>query len=141
MRSYPLDSPEAAARIVALTMIADGDVNPRETEILQRLDMPARLGIKPHALHGVLQELCEDLLAGNGPRWSECCSVDTMAINRLLSEVEDPALREQVLTLCVAVAEADDRVSDEESLVLTHAVEQWGMQASMFAPARSARPA
>jgi len=30
------------------------------------------------------------------------------------------------------VAEADDHVSDGESLLLTHAVDQWGLHARMF---------
>ena len=37
MRSYPIDSPQAAARIVALTVVADGDIGEAEIEWLDRL--------------------------------------------------------------------------------------------------------
>jgi tellurite resistance protein len=50
----------------------------------------------------------------------------------LMAEVERPALREAVLQLCVAIAEADGHVADGETLVLVAAVEQWGLQQQMF---------
>jgi uncharacterized tellurite resistance protein B-like protein len=75
MRTYDLDSPKAAARIVALTMLADGHI----------------------------------------------------------SQAELSVLRERVLALCLSVAEADNSVSDGEALVLTYAVEQWGLQHRMLA--------
>ena len=37
MRSYPVNSPQAAARIVALTVVADGDIGDAEIEWLDRL--------------------------------------------------------------------------------------------------------
>lgn len=37
MRSYPTNSPQAAARIVALTVVADGDIGDAEIEWLDRL--------------------------------------------------------------------------------------------------------
>ena len=37
MSSYPANSPQAAARIVALTLVADGDIGSAEIEYLDRL--------------------------------------------------------------------------------------------------------
>ena len=37
MRSYPANSPQAAARIVALTVVADGDIKDAEIKYLDRL--------------------------------------------------------------------------------------------------------
>ncbi len=37
MRSYPANSPQAAARIVALIVVADGDIGDAEIEMLDRL--------------------------------------------------------------------------------------------------------
>ena len=43
MRRYPVNSPQAAARIVALTVIADGDIGEAEIEWLDRLAGEVRL--------------------------------------------------------------------------------------------------
>ena len=37
MRTYPTNSPQSAARIVALTLVADGHVSPEELDALERL--------------------------------------------------------------------------------------------------------
>jgi hypothetical protein len=132
MRSYPANSPEAAGRIVALTMLADGHISQTELDVLQRGDGCDSLGLRPDRLQEVLHCLCEDLLHGANLAWSEACRVDPCTLSRLMAEIDDPALRERVLALCVRVAEADDHVSDGESLLLTHAVEQWGLHAQMF---------
>jgi uncharacterized tellurite resistance protein B-like protein len=133
MRTYDLDSPKAAARIVALTMLADGHISQAELSVLQGHGGCERLGLEPDELQDVLLALCEDLLHGASLSWTESCCADTRAIARLLGEITDPALRERVLALCLSVAEADNSVSDGEALVLTYAVEQWGLQHRMLA--------
>lgn len=134
MRSYPVNSPEAAARIVALAMLADGHLSQTELDVLQRRGGCETLGLEPDRLHDVLLALCEDLMHGTNLAWSDACRVDPHALSRLLAEIDDPALRQRVLALCVQVAHSDDHVSDGESTLLTHAVEQWGLQAHMFRP-------
>jgi hypothetical protein len=138
-----VDSSRAAARIVALTMLADGHLSQAELDVLQRGGGYDRLGVEPALLHDVLHALCEDLLVGARLAWSDACRVDEHALTRLMAELESPVLREQVLAVCVEVAQADEDVSDGESLVLTHAVEQWGLQARMLraSPALHGAPA
>lgn len=134
MRSYPTNSPEAAARIIALTMLADGHLSQSELDVLRLGGGLEPLGLEHGCLHDVVHALCEDLLHGAQVSWSDTCRVDPHTLSQLLSEIDDPTLRERVLALCVQVAGADDHVSDGESLVLTHAVEQWGLHARMFHP-------
>ena len=38
MRNYPRNSPQAAARIVALTLLADGHIDKAEIDTLDRVD-------------------------------------------------------------------------------------------------------
>ncbi len=132
MRSYPIDSPHAAARIVALTLVADGDVSKVEINALERFGAYRQLGIDRQGMHGVLQNLCEDLLEGHPPHWTGACQVEPWTLNQLMAEIQAPALRLTVLRLCVAVAEADEHVSDSESLILVNAVEQWGLHHEML---------
>lgn len=137
MRSYPVNSPQAAARIVALTLVADGDIAEVELELLDRLAAHEQLGLERQALHALLDSFCEDLLASGQLAWADACPVDERTLADLMGEIQDPALRRTVLRLCVQLAEIDARVDDGESLVLAAAVEHWGMQHEMF---RSASP-
>jgi uncharacterized tellurite resistance protein B-like protein len=132
MRTYPTDSPQAAARIAALTLVADGNVSKVEMDVFDRADACATLGLDRDELHSVIQELCEDLLQERKLHWSDACEIDAHALGQLMAEVESPALRAAVLQLCVAIAEADGHVADGETLVLVAAVEQWGLQQQMF---------
>jgi hypothetical protein len=128
MRSYPPNSPQAAARIVALALLADGHVCHSELELLQRLDGHAQLGLSPAEMHAVVHELCEDMLSACPMAWGGSCQVDARTLDALLAEVTDPMLRARVLNLCVSLVESDDHVSDGESLLLVSAIEQWGLQ-------------
>ena len=44
----------------------------------------------------------------------------------------DPELRRTLLQLCVAIVEADDHVAEGESVMLTAAVEHWGLHRDML---------
>jgi hypothetical protein len=125
MRSYPVDSPEAAARIVALTLMADGAPGKAELDLLREHDAAGQLGLAPHRLHAALREFCEDLLAASEHSWSHACRLDPSAIASMLTEVRDQRLREKLLELCVALAEADGCIQDGEASVLAAAARQW----------------
>jgi len=136
MRSYPANSPQAAARIVALTVLADGDIGEAEIECLDRLAVHDQLGLKRHELHSLLDTFCEDLLSSDQLQWADACPVDERTLAQLMSEIQDPALRQTVLRLCVELAEVDQKVAEGESIVLVAAVEHWGLHYEMFRPAR-----
>lgn len=141
MRSYPTDSPRAAARLVALAMVADGHVGAAELEVLDAAEACERLRLGREAWLDVVRELCEDLLATSHYGWNVSCRVDSEMLAALLSEVRDPALRAEVIELCAAVACADDHVSENESIVLEAALAHWGRPAAHAVRARIAVPA
>ena len=127
MRSYPVNSPQAAARIVALTVVADGDIGDAEIKWLDRLAVHEQLGLARHELHALLDTFCEDLLSSDQLKWADACPVDERTLADLMGEVQDPALRLKLLRLCVELAEVDAHVDDGESSVLIAAVEHWGL--------------
>lgn len=127
MRTYPRNSPEAAARLVALVLLADGHVCSSEFEALERLDATTRLGLAPGQLPQVLHTLCEDLLLGTGCDGSMLASVDQQVLAALMAEVDDPELQRTVLALAVAAARADRHLAEGEALVLDAAVRHWGL--------------
>ena len=68
MRSYPRNSPEAAARIVALVLISDGHVCRSEIETLHRLQIERELGLAPgRQLGELLHHLTRERAFGRIP--------------------------------------------------------------------------
>lgn len=132
MRRYRENSPQAAARIVALTVVADGDIADAEIEWLDRLAVHEQLGLARPELHALLDTFCEDLLSSGQLRWADACPVDERTLADLMGEIQDPALRVKLLRLCVELVEVDARVAEGESMVLVAAVEHWGLHHAMF---------
>jgi len=127
MRSYPRDSPQAAARIVALTLLADGNFCKSELEVLASQGAHARLGLTPAGLHDVVRDLCHGMLATGDAARGGSSRIDRRLLSALLAEVRDPELQLKVLKLCVAVAETDEHAAEGESTVLAAALTQWGL--------------
>ncbi len=125
MRSYPQNSPEAAARIVALVLISDGHVCSSEFDILKRLGAEHELGLEPQLLPHIVHTLCEELLASGYETGSLMSHVDDSALGSLMAEISDPALRRKVLRLSLAAARADGHLADGETLVLEAARRRW----------------
>ena len=134
MRTYPNNSPQAAARIVALAMLADGNVCKGELDALDQLGVHDQLGLQPEEFHLVVHAFCEDLLAASRPTWADACGVDPRMLAELMAEVDDPQLRLKVLRLCVSVVEADGHLAEGESIAIGAAVEHWGLHREMLQP-------
>jgi hypothetical protein len=125
MRSYPRNSPEAAARIVALVLISDGHVCKSEFDILKQLGAERELGLEPHLLPHIVHTLCEELLASGYESGSLIANVDDTALASLMAEISDPALQRKVLRLSLAAARADGHLADGERLVVAAAQRHW----------------
>ena len=125
MRSYPRNSPEAAARIVALVLISDGHVCSTEFDILKQLGAERELGLEPHLLPHIVQTLCEELLASGYETGSLMSNVDDSTLASLMAEISDPVLQRKVLRLSLAAARADGHLADGESWVVEAARHHW----------------
>lgn len=122
MRTYPRNSPHAAARIVALALLADAHLSKTETEALERLQVARRLGLAPNELYAVLHDFCADLLATSHLAWSDACRIDEATLKALLDEIDEPALQRELLELCTELVAADGHLAEGEALVLSAAV-------------------
>lgn len=132
MRSYPPNSPQAAARIVALTMVADGHIGAAELDLLERLAVHEQLGLPRDELEGLLKAFSEDMRSGDWSYGGDASPVDERTLADWMATIQDPALQRKLLRLCVELAEADAQVAAGESAVLVAAVEHWGLQHEMF---------
>ncbi len=137
MRPYPRNSPQAACRIVALTLLADGNLCRREIAMLERLEAPLQLGLSMTEVHAVVHAFCEDLLSTAGLNWTQVCTVQMPTLESLLAEVDDPVLQRRVLGLCFAIVEADGHLADAEANVLEVILARWGLHRDLFDAAMS----
>ena len=128
MRSYPHNSPQAAARIVALLLIADGHVSRSELDALYGRDIECELGLPPGEFAHVLHTLCEDLLMGMRDRRLLTGSIDEHTLAALLAEVTDVNLQHQVLYFADAAAQADRHIAPAEAWVMEAALKQWQIE-------------
>ena len=131
MHAYPKKSRQTAARILALTTLADGNISAAEMATLDRLDADKVLGMDRTELHAVMQSYCESLLMVGHLCWADACSADSETLASLLAELQEPDLRLKVLRLCVAVVESDGAPSDAEAKVLRAVAEHWGLQSEL----------
>jgi uncharacterized tellurite resistance protein B-like protein len=134
MRNYPLNSPQAAARIVALALIADGHVNKRELDALDGIAAHEQLGMARDEMHAVVQTLCEDLMVAAQLCWDSAWRLEGAALAELMAEVDDPALWRKVMQVCEAVIDADGHVSEGELAVIRAAAEHAQRQAQRIDP-------
>lgn len=124
-RRYPRNSPQAAARIFAAALLANGDIKAAEWQRLVDTNAIERLGLQGLQWHAVVDDLCQDLLSG-ACKGRECL-IDAHTLAAWLDEVDEARLRALVIDLCTQVIEADGEVHPGESLVLRAALEHWVM--------------
>ncbi|EJL77020.1 hypothetical protein SAMN05518845_111275 [Variovorax sp. YR750] len=125
MRTYPTNSPEAAARIVALLLISDGHVSHSEMDALHGQNIERELGLAPGDFARVLHTLCEDLLMGMHARRLLTGSIDEATLAALLEEVSDPGLQHKVLRFADAAATADRHLAASETWIMRSALKHW----------------
>jgi uncharacterized tellurite resistance protein B-like protein len=134
MRSYPTNSPEAAARIVALVLLADGHVDRDELNALAWQVLHPDWDGQAAPWEHLLQTLCEDLHQATDMQWMGGAMIDDITLGHLLAEVQDPVLRCKVLRLCLQAVHADGVVTEAESGLLARAFAQWGLQRGAVEP-------
>ena len=125
MRSYPRNSPQAAARIVALFLIVDGHVCCSEIEVLTRLDATRELGLGADEFQDIVRGLCEDQFLASGSHHASRVRPDDAALEALFAEVDAPGLQRKVLYLAMAASVADRHLAEGEIDLLKIALKHW----------------
>ncbi len=125
LRSYPRNSPQAAARIVVLAMLADGQLQPAELATLEAVAAHEQLGLSRQEWQDITHDFCTDLLASAIAETD--CLIDAGMIAGLFAEIDDPTLQSLVLRLCTAVVNADGQVHSSEYIVLLATIDHWGL--------------
>ncbi|MES3020457.1 MAG: TerB family tellurite resistance protein [Pseudomonadota bacterium] len=136
MRTYPIDSPHAAGRILALMMVSDGNVAQSELAAMDRSGILKYVELEDDAFHQLLQDLCQDLLMSAAHGFIQ---IDNGIIDQLLQEIAHPDIRRQLLHAMWKIADADGWLADGEAILLSRASALWGAEMSFAASASVAR--
>ena len=121
-----IDSPRAMARLVALLIVADTRLDPRELAMLDELDAFGRLGLERAEFMHVASELCAEL--GERLQQRPWLTLSEQAlIESELQAVRDPAKQRLVCRLGAAVITADGRVQDSERVLFDYLLLRWGL--------------
>lgn len=134
MQSFEINSPQAAAQVVALALVADGEIGQEELTLLDRMNVHEQLNLPRDEMYDVMRDFCREALSSPPSGWSHDCPLDEREVSQLMAQITLPALRQRVLHICVQIAEADGEVADGESMVLNAVVEHWGLHRQMLSP-------
>jgi uncharacterized tellurite resistance protein B-like protein len=127
MRSYQIDSKEAMGRILALSMLADGGLDQSELAVLADTKILARLGMSEDEFEQVVHALCQDMLqCMRGYDYGKI-ELDRKVINQLLAEVNSARQQKLLLSVMLAVVDADGQMSDGEAVLISQALEYWNV--------------
>ena len=126
MRHYDTDSASAAGRLVALCMVVDGNMAPSELQALQRSRLLEYIDIDIDNFHDLVDDLCKDMLTTAVKH--EHVVLDEATIDSLLGEIQDPALRRQLLRAMWNIADADGVLADAEAKLLSRACAVWSAE-------------
>jgi uncharacterized tellurite resistance protein B-like protein len=125
MRHYETDSTPAAARLLALTVLADGGLDRDEVEAMMHTDLARRLGIGSVEFERILREYCEDLLASGHHMDGLRLKLADEVLDLLLEDITDPALQQAMLRAMQEIVSADGVETSTEVEVLARALEKW----------------
>jgi uncharacterized tellurite resistance protein B-like protein len=125
VRSYEKNSPEAMARIIALILLADADLDDTEVDMLDRLGVYERLGVSRTTFIRVMKEYFEDLLtddAGERIRLLEPKRLDVV-----LDAVDDETKRLHLAAIMLNLISADGDMNDAELATYRHVLFHWNL--------------
>lgn len=125
MRTYLTNSPQAATRLLAMVLVSDGNYALAEIRALDQLEASRRLGLTAEEIKSVIDQFCLDLLNAHHGEWTGSAQMDPSTRQALFNEVQDPALRREVLQLSRDLALADGHLADGEMAMLDAMERSW----------------
>ena len=124
MRPYATNSPQAIARLLAMFMISDGNMDPRELDLLENVDAYELIGLGRKQFAQVLSEYCDDI-SDEAEQDGTIHLLDGDRIESMLAEVTDPNKRILTCVLAMDISKSDGTISDPEIVLLRHMMKEW----------------
>lgn len=126
MRHYDTDSTPAAARLLALTVLADGGLDRSEIDAMMHTDLVRRLSIGTVEFERILREYCDDVLSSANYLDGMRLKVADEVLDLLLEDIADPTLQQALLHTMQEIVSADGVETSAEVEVLARALQKWG---------------
>lgn len=139
LRIYPSNSPHAKARLIVLALLADGRLDKRELEGLERRGVYAALGLSREDFVSVLYDFCSD--AAQLPRQNGNHVLSPAALDCLLEEIEGPLARKDLVRMIIAVVCSDGKLAEGEKRLLWNAIDAWRLPIADSARHKASPPA
>lgn len=124
LRWYGPNSPRARGRLVAVAMLADGQLTTAEMREISAGAAARMIGLERVQFMEVLFDLCEDIekqLLPNGRTL-----LDQRIVDQFLSEISDPSIQRSTLNALRAVVACDGDIHPAEADFFGCAAEAWG---------------
>jgi tellurite resistance protein len=125
MRNYLSNSPEAMARLIAMFMITDGDIDPRRIDVLEKIHAYDLLGIDRKRFTQVLRNYCDDISDEADEDDGVIHLMDRTRIDAMLDDVADRGKQLITCALAMHVAKSDGDISEVEITLLRHMMRSW----------------
>nr|WP_176426022.1 hypothetical protein [Chromobacterium sp. ASV5] len=126
MRIYPQNSPEAMARLLSMFMVSDGNMDPRELELLEKLHVYHLINLPRKQFAQVLRDFCDDISDEAGEDGT-IRLLERERVDNLLSEVSDHRKRILTCVLAMDISKSDGTISDSEMALLSHMMKTWSI--------------
>ena len=136
MRKYPIDSPQAKARIIALALLADGGLDKSEIECMDNRDIVECLGIGAGTFDQAMHHFCEDIEQYGLLQPNRQLDLGSPAIRDILDEAGQRSVREALLRTIFDIVLADRNLSLGEAQLTALAMSHWGIRRHELAPAK-----
>ncbi|MBL8518586.1 MAG: TerB family tellurite resistance protein [Betaproteobacteria bacterium] len=124
MKTYAPNSPEAVARVLAMAIVSDGELDRREIHVLEDMDAYSAIGLTRNEFLKVAKDFCGDLARLDAP------SISLLAkdiFDPVVGAVTDRAMRDRAARLLVAVVGADNHHAPQERLLLSSILAAWSV--------------
>lgn len=125
MRNYPIDSPEAGARMVAIALMADGTIDLSERSLLERQQIVSRLGLNNEQFDSIYYGYCTDMLRSAYRHDSGALELDGHKIKEILSEIRDSGLQKKILRMMLDIVNADHFLTANEAALISQTLKHW----------------
>lgn len=127
MRHYAPDSPESAARLLALAILSDGGLDVAELRVLDNYDIEGKLGLDKRLFDEVVKDFCFDLALYSDREFASHLELDRDTVGHLLRDIHSPHLQIELLRMMVDIVNADAALAGGEAMLISEAMMTWGL--------------
>ncbi|MCL6263131.1 TerB family tellurite resistance protein [Craterilacuibacter sp. RT1T] len=124
MNRYAPNSPESMARLLAMFMITDGNMDERELDALENLHVYSLLGLSRKRFVATLTQLCDEI-SDEAQDDGLISMFDKDRIDGYLDAITDRQKRLLTAALAIDVCKSDGVISDAEMALLRYMLGAW----------------